>query len=135
MRSTLRPVVWLAGLLASAALTPAAQAQIGPRPGPGRLPAYFSRPAVVNVPTYIGIRVQTTVTVPDRGTALLGGYSRLSEGRVSYGAPGLGRLPYAGRGFRNVAYGRSAVSARVSASVRIIDLREEEYRQTGVRSR
>jgi hypothetical protein len=43
-------------------------------------------------------------------------------------------VPYVGRGFRNVAYGRSIVTGRVTASVRIIDLREEEFRQTGFRS-
>jgi hypothetical protein len=48
--------------------------------------------------------------------------------------PVLGRLPVAGRGFRNVGYGRSALSGRVTASVRVIDLREEEFRQTGFRS-
>jgi general secretion pathway protein D len=81
------------------------------------------------VPIVTFIRVQTTVTAPDGGTVSLGGYGRLSEGRTEFGAPGLGR------GFRNVGYGRSATSGRVSVRVRIIDLREEEYRQTGYRSR
>ena len=48
--------------------------------------------------------------------------------------PVLGRAPLVGRGFRNVGYGRSAVSGRVSARVRVINLREEEFRQTGFRS-
>jgi hypothetical protein len=65
----------------------------------------------------------------------VGSYSQLSEGRNEFGVPILGRVPYAGRGFRNVGYGRDAVSGRVGVSVRIIDLREEEYLQTGVRSR
>ena len=58
----------------------------------------------------------------------------LRAARSEFGPPGLGRLPYISRGPRNVGYGRSAVSGRVTASVRIIDLREEEYRQTGYRS-
>jgi type II secretory pathway component GspD/PulD (secretin) len=89
----------------------------------------------VVAPVFTSIRVQTTVTVPDGGDATLGGYSSLSEGRTEFGTPGLGRVPYVGRGFRNVGYGRSAVSGRVGVSVRIISLEEEEYRQTGVRSR
>jgi hypothetical protein len=117
MRVTLRRAVGVAGVLAAAALAPAARAQ-----APGR---QDSGP----VPTFTFIRVQTTVSVPDGGTATLGGYGRLSEGRTAFGAPGLGR------GFRNVGYGRSAAGSRVSVSVRVIDLREEEYRQTGYRSR
>ena len=111
MRSTLRRGVWVAGLLVAAALPPAARAQ-------GLSP----------VPTLTVIRLQTTATVPDGGTVTLGGYSRLAEGRTEFGA-----LP--GRPFRNVGYGRSAAGTRVNVRVRIIDLREEEYRQTGYRSR
>jgi hypothetical protein len=110
MRSTLRRAVWVAGLLVAAAVTPAARAQgFGP------------------VPTLTAIRLQTTATVPDGGTVTLGGYSRLSEGRTEFGMPG--------RTFRNVGYGRSATGSRVIIRVRIINLREEEYRQTGYRSR
>jgi len=92
------------------------------------------RPAFVVVPTFTTIRLQTTVTVPDGGSVTLGGYSQVSEGRTEFGVPVLGRVPYASRGVRNVGYGRETVSGRVSASVRIIDQREEEFRQTGVRS-
>jgi hypothetical protein len=113
MRVTLRKAAAVAGaLVAAAALAPAARAQgLGP------------------VPTFTLIRLQTTATAPDGGTVTLGGYSRLSEGRTEFGAPGLGRGP------RNVGYGRSAVGSGVSVRVRIINLREEEYRQTGYRSR
>ncbi|HKB37550.1 MAG TPA: hypothetical protein VKD72_13970 [Gemmataceae bacterium] len=91
-------------------------------------------PAYVQAPTFTTVRIQTTVTVPDRGSVLVGGYSRVSEGRNEFGAPGLGNVPYAGRGFRNVGYGRDATATRVIAGVRIINLYEEEERQTGVRS-
>jgi general secretion pathway protein D len=117
MRSALQGAVWVAGLLAVGALTPAAQAQ------------WRFRPPVTT------IAVQTTVTVPDGGSVSLGGYSSYSEGRTEYGVPVLGKVPYVSRGFRNVGYGRRVLTRRLIVSVRIIDLREEEYRQTGVRSR
>ncbi len=80
------------------------------------------------------IRVQTTVSVPDGGSVSLGGYSAISDGRRESGAPGLSGVPYLNRGFRNVGTGREVISGRVVGSVRIINLRDEEYRQTGYRS-
>jgi type II secretory pathway component GspD/PulD (secretin) len=87
-----------------------------------------------SVPTFTSLSIQTSVAVPDRGSVTLGGYSRWSEGRNELGAPGLGKTPYLGRGSRNVGYGRDVQASRVVVGVRIIDLAEEEYRQTGVRS-
>ncbi len=129
MRVKLDPIVGVLGLLAVAVLATdgLAQERVGPRSV--RVNVVFSRGGFVAVPAFANIGVQTTATVPDGGTASLGGYSGLSEGRNALGAPGLGRPG------RNVGYGRSVISRRVTASVRIIDLREEEYRQTGVRSR
>jgi general secretion pathway protein D len=92
-------------------------------------------PAGAPLPGVTVLRAQTTVAVPDGGTALIGSYSRVSEGRTEYGVPGLGKLPVVGRPFRNVGVGRQVQTIQASASVRIIDLAEEEYRQTGVRSR
>src|ERR1700682_1514939 len=80
MQITLRRVVWMTAVLVAAALTPAARAQ-----GVGRV--------FVPGPTVTTIRVGTTVTVPDGGTALVGGYSRLSEGRTEYGVPVVGKVP------------------------------------------
>jgi type II secretory pathway component GspD/PulD (secretin) len=116
MQGTRGRVAWAAGVLVAAALTPAARGQV----------VIVSASAAT--PT---IRVQTTAAVPDGGTVTLGGVSQLSESRSEYGAPVLGKTPCVGRGFRNVGYGRTVTSVRVTASVRVIDLREEEYRQTG----
>jgi Flp pilus assembly secretin CpaC len=139
MGITLRGVVGLVAMLAAAMLTPCARAQTVSRPVRGPYSVYYSsralRPVFVSGPAFTTIRLQTTVTVPDGGSVTLGGYSELSEGRTEFGVPVLGRVPYGSRGFRNVGYGRTAVSRRVIASVRVIDLREEEFRQTGVRSR
>src|SRR5262245_40157910 len=138
MRIIPRQAVWVVAALAAMALAPVARAQALVRPSRGPGPAYNSgraaRPVFVVVPLSTTIRLQTSVTVPDGGSVILGRYDRVSEGRTEFGAPVLGRVPYAGRGVRNVGSGRETVSGRVSASVRIIDLREEEYRQTGVRS-
>jgi hypothetical protein len=100
--------------------------------GPGltyKAPTFYSRP------TYTSLGVRTSVTVPDGGEALVAGYGRLSEGRNEFGAPGAGKVPYAGRGFNNVGSGRSVSRATVSVRVRVISLAEEEERQTGVRER
>ena len=65
------------------------------------------------------------MTVPDGGTALIGSYSRVSEGRNEYGVPGLGKLPVVGRLYRNIGAGRQVQTIQASASVRIIDLAED----------
>ena len=133
MRNALLRIEVLAALLGVVILTPRAHAQLLIRPADGS--NRLLRVVYVPVPSFTGIRIQTTVAVPDSGSANLGGSSQLSEGRNEFGTPGPGKLPYVGRGFRNSASGRQAVSGRVNVRARIIDLREEEYRQTGVRSR
>jgi type II secretory pathway component GspD/PulD (secretin) len=118
-----------------AVMAPAAHAQAPVQPGLGRYSVTLPNRTIITLPLVIGASVSTTVSAPDGGTVTVGGYGRLSEGRTEFGPPGLGKLPGVGRGLRNVGYGRSLVGTRVSASVRIIDLHEEEERQTGVRSR
>jgi hypothetical protein len=142
-------MVWVAVILGALVLTPVAQAQVRGRSVPGRFgvassgralrPIFVGAPTVpvvfLPVPTLSTINLQTTVSVPDGGSVSLGGYSELSEGRSEFGVPGLSKVPYLGRGFRNVGSGRTAIYRRVRVAVRVIDLREEEYRQTGVDNR
>ncbi len=71
--------------------------------------------------------------VPNGGITIIGGNSAAGDGRTEHGAPVLGKVPGLGRGTRNVGYGRTTTSQRVGVKVRIIDLREEEERQTGYR--
>jgi type II secretory pathway component GspD/PulD (secretin) len=78
------------------------------------------------------ITVNTTVTVPDGGTVLLGGLKTLREGRTEYGPPILSKIPYINRLFKNVGYGREAESFMMMVTPRIIINEEEETRQTGV---
>jgi general secretion pathway protein D len=128
----------VAAILVAAAMAPAVQAQVPGRayydPPSSRSPTRAAQPTLVRV-AVSGGGIGTTVSVPDGGSAMLGGYDRASESSSEYGAPIGSRVPYADRGLRNRSYGRSTVSGRAIVSVRIIDLREEEYRQTGYRSR
>jgi type II secretory pathway component GspD/PulD (secretin) len=117
-------LAWAAALLLVVSLTNAARGQI-----------IIIRPVSTIAPPVSNIRVQTAVAVPDGGAVTVGSFAQASEGRIEAGVPILGGIPYLGRGFRNVAYGRAFSSGRVILSVRIIDIAEEEYRQTGIRSR
>jgi len=85
----------------------------------------------VQLPTFAVTTVQTTVSVPDGGTILLGGIKRLSEGRQERGVPVLSKIPYVSRLFRNVSAGRDARSLMLMVTPRIIIQEEEELAQTG----
>jgi type II secretory pathway component GspD/PulD (secretin)/tetratricopeptide (TPR) repeat protein len=80
------------------------------------------------------VNIQTTVSIPDGGTVILGGLKTLSEGRNEFGPPVLSKVPYVNRLFRNTGFGREAQSLLVMVTPRIIINSEEEERQTGVRS-
>jgi hypothetical protein len=84
-------------------------------------------------PYSTSIGLQSSVRVPDGGEALAGGYGAWREGRQQSGTPILGKVPYLGRGFNGVGYGRNVRNTSVSVRARVIRLREEEERQTGVR--
>jgi type II secretory pathway component GspD/PulD (secretin) len=86
----------------------------------------------VQQPNLTTISIQTTVSVPDGGTVLLGGLKTLSEGRNEFGPPVLSKVPYINRLFKNVGYGREAQSLLLMVTPRIIINAEEEDRQTGV---
>ena len=60
----------------------------------------------VQLPTFNFSTVNTTVSVPDGGTALLGGIMRAAEGSTSRGVPLLGNIPYLNRLFKNRGIGR-----------------------------
>jgi type II secretory pathway component GspD/PulD (secretin)/tetratricopeptide (TPR) repeat protein len=86
----------------------------------------------VQQPQVSSVNIQTTVSIPDGGTVILGGLKTLSEGRNEFGPPVLSKLPYVNRLFRNVGYGREAQSLLLMVTPRIIINSEEEERQTGV---
>ena len=82
----------------------------------------------VQLPTFQVISVNTTVSVPDGGTVLLGGIKRLSEGRNEFGVPLLSKVPYIDRLFRNVGIGRTSTSLMMMVTPHIIIQEEEEER-------
>jgi general secretion pathway protein D len=82
----------------------------------------------VQLPTFQVITVNTTVSVPDGGTVLLGGVKRLSEGRNEFGVPLLSKVPYIDRLFRNVGIGRQTDSLMMMVTPHIIIQEEEEER-------
>ncbi len=85
----------------------------------------------IQLPTISFTNVNTTVSVPDGGTILLGGVKRLSEGRVERGVPFLSNLPFANRLFKNVGIGRETESLMLMVTPRIIIQAEEEELQVG----
>ncbi|MDR0336533.1 MAG: hypothetical protein LBI18_05525 [Planctomycetaceae bacterium] len=85
----------------------------------------------IQLPTLAMFSVQTTVSVPDGGTILLGGMKRLSEGRAEAGTPILNKIPYIQRLFMNTAIGRSTQSIMMMVTPRIIIQEEEEEYLTG----
>ncbi|MGE3807054.1 MAG: type II secretion system protein GspD, partial [Gemmataceae bacterium] len=86
----------------------------------------------IQQPSFTTVGVQTTVSVPDGGTVLLGGLKTLQEGRNEFGPPILSKLPYINRLFKNVGYGRNVTSHLIMVTPRIIINEEEEGIQTGV---
>ena len=77
--------------------------------------------------------LQTSVSVPDGGEALVGSYSTARAGRNEFGAPVLGNVPILNRGLNHVGSSKSVRKTSASVRVRIIRMAEEEERQTGVR--
>ena len=82
-------------------------------------------------PSFSQIEVQTTVSVPDGGTVLLGGLKAMSEGRNEFGPPVISQIPYLNRLFKNVGIGRETRHIMIMVTPRIIINSEEEANQTG----
>ena len=76
---------------------------------------------VVQLPTFNYTTVGTTVTVPDRGSAFLGGIKRASAGQVSRGVPMLSKVPGLGRLFSNRGIGQSRSASNMHVTATIID--------------
>jgi type II secretory pathway component GspD/PulD (secretin) len=88
----------------------------------------------IQQPTFTTVTIQTTVSVPDGGTVLLGGLKLMNEGRNEFGPPVLSKIPYLNRLFKNVGYGKDTSSLLLMVTPRVIINTEEEFLQTGVDS-
>ncbi|MDR0392553.1 MAG: hypothetical protein LBH59_11635 [Planctomycetaceae bacterium] len=87
----------------------------------------------IQQPIMASFSVQTTVSVPDGGTILMGGIKRLREGRIESGTPILDKIPFIQRLFMNTAIGRDTSSILMVVTPRIIIQEEEEEFTTGIR--
>jgi len=84
--------------------------------------------STVQQPIFTMFSVQTSVSVPDGGTILMGGIKRMSEGRKEYGVPMVNKIPYLKRLFSNTAVGRESQSMMMMVTPHIII--QEEYEES-----
>ncbi|MCI0461346.1 MAG: hypothetical protein L0Z62_30730 [Gemmataceae bacterium] len=82
----------------------------------------------VQRPTVTTININTTVSVPAGGSAVVGGFSSFAEGRNEFGPPVLSGVPAFNRLVRNTAYGRDLRAPRILIGARVFSMREEEER-------
>ena len=68
----------------------------------------------------------TSVTVPDGGTVLLGGFRSLNERKYESTIPILGKIPLLKNAFRRKAYLNEKRSLYILITAKIVDLRAEE---------
>lgn len=78
----------------------------------------------VQLPTYRVFSTNSSVLVPDRGAAYLGGNTSVRSGASNLGLPILGQLPLVGRPFRNRAFGRDVTGRHSWVTAQIIDHRQ-----------
>lgn len=90
----------------------------------GSQTATAQAPTTVQLPTFQEFSVSTTVSVPDRGSLILGGVSRSAASSVSRGTPGLDKLPGASRLFKNRAGGRDTSASTAAVTAQIHDFAE-----------
>lgn len=72
--------------------------------------------------------VNSTALVPDGGTAVVGGFTTLSESRSESGPPGLSNISNLNRMFKNAAYGSESRITRSNVSVKVFRMEELEPR-------
>ena len=83
----------------------------------------------IGVPEIALQQAFTSVTVPNGGTVLLGGFKSLNEAKYTSFFPILGQLPILNNLFRRRATLKEERSLVILLSVRIVDLRGEEDRK------
>ncbi len=94
----------------------------------GQLVNSQSTQSFIQLPTTTVTRVQTTVTVPDQGTILLGGQRLVTEQEVESGVPVLSKIPILNRFFSNRVTSREEQTLLILLKPTILIQNEEEER-------
>ncbi len=82
--------------------------------------------STVDLPTTVEHRIRTTVSIPDKGTALLGGQRSVREYETEVGVPILSKIPYFNRFFTNRTTSREESSLLLLLRPEIIIQQENE---------
>jgi general secretion pathway protein D len=82
----------------------------------------------IQLPTVTVTRIQTTVTVPDQGTVLLGGQRLITEFEVETGVPVVSKIPVINRFFTNRVESKEEQTLLVLIKPTILIQSEEEER-------
>ena len=82
--------------------------------------------ATIQLPVVNAQQVQTTVTVPDKGTILLGGERKLTEVEVEVGVPVLSKVPFVNRFFTNTLNSKTETTVLLLIRPEVIVLQEAE---------
>jgi type II secretory pathway component GspD/PulD (secretin) len=94
----------------------------------GQLVNSAATQSFIQRPTVTVTRVQTTVTVPDQGTILLGGQRLVTEQEVESGVPVLSKIPVLNRFFSNRITSREEQTLLILLKPTILIQNEEEER-------
>lgn len=94
----------------------------------GQLVSSADTQSFIQVPTVTVTRVQTTVTVPDQGTILLGGQRLVSEVEVETGVPVLSKVPVLNRFFTNRIMAKEEQTLLILLKPTVLIQQEQEER-------
>ncbi|HEX2838747.1 MAG TPA: hypothetical protein VHN77_11525 [Phycisphaerales bacterium] len=94
----------------------------------GQLVNSASVQSFIQLPVVTVTRVQTTVTVPDQGTILLGGQRLTTEAEVESGVPVLSKIPILNRFFTNRVISKEDQTLLILMKPTILIQNEEEER-------
>ena len=94
----------------------------------GQLVNSASAQSFIQLPTTSVTQIQTTVTVPDQGTILLGGQRLTTDSEVETGVPVLSKVPVLNRFFTNRIMTRTESTLLILLKPTILIQNEEEDR-------
>ena len=80
----------------------------------------------IQLPKLEGTQIATTVSVPDKGTVLLGGARKVSEFELEIGVPVLSKVPWLNRLFTNRASEKTELTTLLLVRPEIIIQQENE---------